>query len=591
LVDGDSVPVCTQRFTLLGKIEDDLVRRASELFDRSRLLDIIDGWENTDRSGPGGRPRSFPVRALLVAMMLCAVTDQPMLAIQFRDVLFRQISPTMRYALRVPKPPDPYDLRGWNNVYRNIRTRIHDLLALMDPSPVPKNRRFDPDVFEALFEERRSQRTEEEWAERLDRLTWFINQILDLSIRTLPREVRRQWKGSVAVDDTVIEAFARPSRRERRKKKGVQPKTLRYSSDSDADWHHRDKQEGPNRDPEPGELYWGFDAALVVSCSDDPHKDAAIPTLIMGTAPLRKPSTQVGQSAIVALNSVASRGYPAKYLAGDRAYSQAKPEHFQLPARALGYKPVLDYKIDQLGRQGSFAGMIQVDGGWYCPAMPEPLINATKDLRNKEIDEDIHRARIEERRNYEMRPRGRPDAEGHIRVVCPAAGPNPRARCVLKPKSEGGDGQVKTRIPVTDVLNLNRPKICTQQSVTLPAEEGAKFAQEIAHESPEWHSMYATQRNSNEGMNGFIKDGAHEAVDDPERRRIRGVAAQSVLVAFQLFAANIRKIDEFLAGERPGKRRSASSRPAAAPVLSRTGVRRPHPSWRQKLPPTTRTRH
>ena len=47
-------------------------------------------------------------------------------------------------------------------------------------------------------------------------------------------------------------------------------------------------------------------------------------------------------------------------------------------------------------------------------------------------------------------------------------------------------------------------------------------------------------------MNGFIKDGAREAVDDPERRRIRGVAAQSVLVAFQLLAANIRKIDQFL---------------------------------------------
>ena len=44
--------------------------------------------------------------------------------------------------------------------------------------------------------------------------------------------------------------------------------------------------------------------------------------------------------------------------------------------------------------------------------------------------------------------------------------------------------------------------------------------------------MYATLRNSNEGMNGFIKDGAREAIDDPERRRIRGVAAQSVLVVF-----------------------------------------------------------
>ena len=49
------------------------------------------------------------------------------------------------------------------------------------------------------------------------------------------------------------------------------------------------------------------------------------------------------------------------------------------------------------------------------------------------------------------------------------------------------------------------------------------------------------------GMNGFIKDGAREAVDDPERRRIRGVAAQSVLVALLFFAANVRKVDELVA--------------------------------------------
>jgi hypothetical protein len=119
-------------------------------------------------------------------------------------------------------------------------------------------------------------------------------------------------------------------------------------------------------------------------------------------------------------------------------------------------------------------------------------------------------------------------------------------RCALKPKFVGGDGQVRTRIPVTDVLVLNQPKVSTQQSITVSPEAGSKHAQELPHESPEWHAMFATLRNSNEGMNGFIKDGVREAVDDPERRRIRGVAAQSVLVALQLFAANMRKIDEFL---------------------------------------------
>jgi hypothetical protein len=161
------------------------------------------------------------------------------------------------------------------------------------------------------------------------------------------------------------------------------------------------------------------------------------------------------------------------------------------------------------------------------------------------IDEATWAARIDERRNYQMRPKANPDADGHQRLICPAGGPAPKVRCALKAKSEGGNGQVHPRIPVTDVLTRHTPKVCVQQSVTLPPEEGAKFAQELPHGSPEWHATYTMLRNSNEGMNGFIKDGAREAVDDPERRRIRGVAAQSVLVAFQLFAANMRKIDEF----------------------------------------------
>ena len=75
-------------------------------------------------------------------------------------------------------------------------------------------------------------------------------------------------------------------------------------------------------------------------------------------------------------------------------------------------------------------------------------------------------------------------------------------------------------------------------------------------------------------MNGFVKDGAHETLDDPERGRIRGIAAQSVLVAFQLFAANIRKINGFLAMKAAGaktirklpSRRKTKSLGAWAPV-------------------------
>ena len=49
-------------------------------------------------------------------------------------------------------------------------------------------------------------------------------------------------------------------------------------------------------------------------------------------------------------------------------------------------------------------------------------------------------------------------------------------------------------------------------------------------------------RNTIEGLNGFAKDPAHEALAQPARRRVRGIAAQSLFAALLLTAANIRKI-------------------------------------------------
>ncbi len=546
-VDAPSVPVPSLRFGVRsGRLDDGLVFRAIDLVDASPLVATVEGWREADRAGPGGRPETFPIRALLVAMVLCGITDEPMLATRFTDVLFRRLSPAMRHALAVPKPPNPDDHQGNDNVYRNVRTRFHALLQLMDPSPNPKNRRLDAVTFEALLELRRGRHSEAEWAERGERLSWFINQILEMSVRVLPREVRRHWSGSAAVDATVIATFARPSRRDPRARKGVPPKTHTYSSDPDADWYHRDKRDHLDGTADAKLSIWGYEATVVVSGNDEPGRAIGRADPGAGHGPPPQAGHPGGTERPRGPPSISQRGHPAHYLAGDRAYTQCKPEDFQLPARALGYRLVLDYKIDQLGRQGSFQGMVQVDGLYYCPAMPEPLINATRDFRDRKIDEDTHRARIEERRRYRMRMKGSPDDEGHVRMMCPAAKPGPSVRCVLKPASEGGNGRVGTRIPVTDILAADPPKICTQESITLPPEAGAKFLQELAHETPEWHAHYATLRSSNEGMNGFIKDGAREAVDDPERRRIRGVAAQSVLVAFQLLAANIRKIEQFL---------------------------------------------
>ena len=134
-----------------------------------------------------------------------------------------------------------------------------------------------------------------------------------------------------------------------------------------------------------------------------------------------------------------------------------------------------------------------------------------------------------------------------MRLQCPAAGSWPMARCPLKPASMTRDTLGRLHIPVAGDLAGAPPKSCTQQSVTVPPTAGAKFHQELLFESPEWDFAYHSLRNTNEGMNGYIKDPAHEALDDPGRRRIHGVAAQSLSVALLVVAANVRKIRSFLA--------------------------------------------
>ena len=174
----------------VGRLEDDAVREAIAMIDRSPLVPTIEEWRAQDHRGPGGRPETFPIRALLVAMVLCPGTDHPVLATCMTDVLFRRISPAMRQELGVPPPPGQLDRRAQLAVYRNVRTRLHALFELMDPSPTPKNRRLDPSSFAVLLKRRQDARSDEAWAERARRLEWFINQIIEMSIRTLPREVR-----------------------------------------------------------------------------------------------------------------------------------------------------------------------------------------------------------------------------------------------------------------------------------------------------------------------------------------------------------------------------------------------------------------
>ena len=84
--------------------------------------------------------------------------------------------------------------------------------------------------------------------------------------------------------------------------------------------------------------------------------------------------------------------------------------------------------------------------------------------------------------------------------------------------------------------------LCLQTAITIAPGTGARYRQDLPYGSPAWHARYATLRNTIEGLNGLVKDTAHEALAAPARRRVRGIAACSLFTALLLMAASIPKI-------------------------------------------------
>ena len=133
----------------------------------------------------------------------------------------------------------------------------------------------------------------------------------------------------------------------------------------------------------------------------------------------------------------------------------------------------------------------------------------------------------------------------------------PLRRASLSPR----DGRPKVLQPPDEP-----PKICRQTAITIAPGTGARYRQDLPYASPAWHARYATLRNTTEGLNGYAKDPAHEALAQPARRRVRGIAAQSIFAALLLMAANIRKIRTWRAittasktriAQRPRRRRTS----------------------------------
>jgi hypothetical protein len=502
-----------------GGVSDETVAFAAGLIDRSGQAPVVEAA----LARPTGRRRPLPVRAVLAALVCLALDDQPLFITEATRVLFCQLSPASRALLGVPGTAATR--RAFLAAYRRVRYCFRAICSVMDPSPLPKNRRLGEQDLKA----RTRQMTSAEVMTARDRLETFINSLPEASISVLTEEERAAFDGSAALDATPVPLFSRgPSRR-----------TGLCASDPDGGWYVR---EGDHREREDDKgkplrkICWALEATIAVTARP-PGVPPATPNLAAGLA-MARPGEDPGGTGARVLASVAARGHKTGWLGYDRAYTAALPDRFHLPARALGYSPVMDYRAGQLGIQASSSGAVLVEGSWYCPALPDPLITATARLRDHAIDRELYDQQIAARAPYQLKRKDGPDADGYQRLSCPALGTHPGLMCPLREASlSPRDGRPKVLWPPEEP-----PKLCRQTAITIPPGTGARYRQDLPYGTPAWHARYATLRNTIEGLNGYAKDPAHQALGQPGRRRVRGIAAQSIFTALLLIAANIRKI-------------------------------------------------
>src|SRR5258706_9901485 len=311
------------------------------------------------------------------------------------------------------------------------------------------------------------------------RLEALINAPLEASISVLDEEERAASGGSAGLDATPVPLFSR----------GPSKRTGLSASDPGGGWYVR---EGDHREREDDhgkplrKIAWALEATIATTARP-PGAPPATPNLAVGLA-MARPGEDPGGTGARVLASVAARGHKAGWLGYDRACTAALPGRFHLPARVLGYSPVMDYRADQPGIQANSGGAILVEGSWHCPALPEPLITATADLRAKAIDHDTYAGRIAARAPYQLKRKDGPDTDGYQRLACPALGGHPRLICPprqtsLSPHAVRPKALHPPHAP---------PRLCRQTATTISPHTRRRAPQALPPASPPWHAATPT---------------------------------------------------------------------------------------------------
>jgi hypothetical protein len=529
----------------------------------SGVIELLATWraEDREKKAPGGvKPKIDDLAILTVVMML--LSEQSMIFVREMGRVFEhRLDDEARRELGIAHL---YDNDKPNDWYFLAWRAMHRIIDLWDAWPAPRRllTRDERSSLDALRDKNIERRAHE-------RSMTFTNTLLEATAQNLPRAVRRQ-RLALSVDQTVLRA---PSQKNRWPREngveqpmfiaGTDKEQPKYAMELEADLYPIDKgekervfskhtKENGKASVKQARSRWllAYTANLIIDVNEDPTGDPTeAPQLIRG-ASLTTPNKGIGFHTVELVKNIQERGYDIARLSSDLGYSAGLTmEDFHRPMRELGVGLVFDYnRANQTGVRGQVGGAKLVEGGQFCPGTPKRLLDATVRRNNKEIDNVEWSQQIDERDAYRLHKKEGPDANGNVKMRCPALGPSATVECPLR-KLDKRASPDKER---PQVLRANVPKqtdkVCCQTSITVRPEDGEKMNQMLPYGSKEWSKTYRRDRNSIESFNAFIKTGP-ERIADSSARRLRGLAAQQFLLAMLTTAANIRKIVTFLAAK------------------------------------------
>src|SRR5262245_60162429 len=151
-----------------------------------------------------GRRRLCTVKGLLVGMALCSRRNASGAVFfnQVTDILNWAISDRWRHEFGLPDRPDNSD--GFDAAYSVVLRLFHAIVEVLDPSPLPKNRRLTANEAKAHFETADPALLRE----HREALTRISNCIIEASIAWIQQHLAEHWDGSVGVDATPVATFA-----------------------------------------------------------------------------------------------------------------------------------------------------------------------------------------------------------------------------------------------------------------------------------------------------------------------------------------------------------------------------------------------